>query len=72
VIHIELDGPVTRLLLYWTPPNGPVTRAVLGLDKAGDLVMYEWTAVTKVTVRRRGKGPPEGLSLSGQEFRRTD
>jgi hypothetical protein len=49
-----------------------VTRAFLGIDKAGDLVMYEWTSVTKVSVRRRGKGPPEGLSLSGQEFRRTN
>jgi hypothetical protein len=44
---IEADGKVTRALIHWSAPRWPVTRAVLGLDDRGQVILYEWTAATK-------------------------
>lgn len=66
---IEADGAVARARIHW--PNGaPDTHAALGLDDAGEVVFYEWTATTRVKVERRGQEAAERVTLGDQEFRR--
>jgi hypothetical protein len=60
---VEERAGVMRATIHWA--RGPVTRAVLGVDASGDLVLYEWTAVTKVKVDREGRKPARVLSLAG-------
>jgi CubicO group peptidase (beta-lactamase class C family) len=43
---VTRDGKVTRVRIHWSPPRGPVTRAVLGANTNGDVVLYEWTSET--------------------------
>lgn len=66
---IEPDGKVTRLRIEWYA-NGPVTRAVLGLDARGDIVLYEWTEATKLTVDRDGMGSVSRITILDRPFTR--
>jgi hypothetical protein len=67
---IEADGKVTRALIHWSAPRGPVTRAVLGLDDRGQVILYEWTATTKIEIVRAGREPVSRVSILGRHFRR--
>jgi CubicO group peptidase (beta-lactamase class C family) len=67
---VETDGKVTRVQIHWSAPRGPVTRAVLGLDDRGEVVLYEWTAATKIEIERRGNEPASGVSFLNRHFTR--
>lgn len=72
VLEVVADGRVTRARLQWTPPDGPVSTAVLGLDTAGGVVMYEWTAATPMTVERVAAKPATGIKFFDLDFRRIE
>jgi hypothetical protein len=67
---IEADGKVTRALIHWSAPRGPVTRAVLGLDDRGKVILYEWTATTPIEIARAGREPVSRVSIVGRHFQR--
>jgi CubicO group peptidase (beta-lactamase class C family) len=67
---IEADGKVTRARIHWFAPRGPVTRAVLGLDDQGKVVLYEWTGTTPIEIARAGREPVSRVSILGRHFRR--
>jgi hypothetical protein len=67
---IEADGKVTRAMIHWSAPRGPVTRAVLGLDDRGQVILYKWTASTKIEIARAGRKPANSVSILGRRFRR--
>jgi hypothetical protein len=67
---IEADGKVTRAMIHWFAPRGPVTRAVLGLDDQGKVILYEWTATTKIEIVRAAGEPVSSVSILGRHFRR--
>jgi hypothetical protein len=67
---VEPDGKVARVQIHWGPPRGPVTRAVLGLEARDELVLYEWTAATRIEVVRRGAEPASRLSVLDRHFDR--
>jgi CubicO group peptidase (beta-lactamase class C family) len=69
-LAINADGKVTRAVIHWFAPRGPITRAVLGLDDQGKLVLYEWTTATQVQVTRAGEKPVSHVSILGRQFRR--
>ncbi len=68
---IEADGKVTRARIEWYNP-GLVTRATLGLNSTGDVVLYEWTDATKLTVERDATGPAKSISISDRKFSRIE
>jgi CubicO group peptidase (beta-lactamase class C family) len=67
-LAVTPDGKVTRAVVHWHAPNGPVTRAVLGLDDRGDVVLYEWKDATKLEIARDEKGAVSELSILGLRF----
>ena len=67
---IEPDGIVMRARIYWSRPNGPVTRAVLGADDEGGVLLYEWTDETALVLDRPSKKSVRSVSVVGREFRR--
>jgi CubicO group peptidase (beta-lactamase class C family) len=68
---VEADGKVTRALIHWSAPRGPVTRAVLGLDDRGKVVLYEWTETTPIEeIARAGREPASRVSILDRHFRR--
>jgi hypothetical protein len=67
---VAAEGKVTRALIHWSAPRGPVTRAVLGLDVRGEVILYEWTAATKIEIVRAGREPVSHVSILGRHFRR--
>jgi CubicO group peptidase (beta-lactamase class C family) len=67
---IEVDGKVARALIHWSAPRGPVTRAVLGLDDRGQVILYEWTATTKIEIAREGRESVNRVLILGRSFRR--
>jgi len=67
---IDVEGKVTRVQVHWSPPRGPVTRAVLGRSAQGGVVLYEWTAATEMEVDRRGTEPANGVSFLNRHFNR--
>lgn len=72
VLEVTADGPVTRARIRWSS-SGPETRAILGLDESGGLVLFEWTATTPIqSDLSSGKKPRkvQRLALPKQEFRR--
>jgi CubicO group peptidase (beta-lactamase class C family) len=69
---LEIDGKVIRAVIHWSPPRGPVTRAVLGLGAHGEVVLYEWTAATEVDVTRNGDEPVSRISILGRHFTRVN
>lgn len=66
---VEADGKATRARIEWFE-KGPVTHAVLGLDTRGDVVLFEWTAATKLAIDRDGTGPVNRVSILGRQFPR--
>jgi CubicO group peptidase (beta-lactamase class C family) len=67
---VDADGKVTRVQIHWSAPRGPVTRAVLGLDDRGKVVLYEWTARTPIEIARAGREPASRVSILNRHFRR--
>jgi hypothetical protein len=67
---VEADGKVTRIRIHWSAPRGPVTRAALGLNDRGDVVLYEWTAATNIEISRQGKEPASRISFLERQFNR--
>jgi CubicO group peptidase (beta-lactamase class C family) len=67
---VEADGKVTRALIHWSAPRGPVTRAVLGLDDRGKVVLYEWTETTPIEIARAGRELASRVSILDRHFRR--
>ena len=70
ILQVRADGKVNRVQIHWSPPRGPVTHAVLGLDPGGDVVLFEWTAATKVEIDRKEKEPVSRVSILNRQFRR--
>jgi CubicO group peptidase (beta-lactamase class C family) len=70
ILTIEADGKVTRARIEWYE-KGPVSRSVLGLDTKNDIVLYEWTAATKLTIDRDGTEPVNGVTMFDRKFLRT-
>ncbi len=71
-VIVKIDGKVTRAEIHWPGRNGgagPVTRAVLGID-GKDLVLYEWTSLTRVKFKRKGSGPVDQISIRGRRYSR--
>jgi hypothetical protein len=69
-LSVEADGKVTRAQIHWSAPRGPVTRAVLGLNARGEVVLYEWTAATNIEISRQGKEPASRVSFLNRQFNR--
>jgi hypothetical protein len=67
---VQADGKVNRVQIHWSPPRGPVTRAVLGLDARGDVVLFEWSAVTKISLDRQSNQAVSRVSFLNRQFRR--
>jgi CubicO group peptidase (beta-lactamase class C family) len=65
---VENDGKVTRVQIHWGPPRGPVTRAVLGVDEQGQIVLYEWSEATKIEIERQGTEPASRVSILNRQF----
>jgi CubicO group peptidase (beta-lactamase class C family) len=70
LLVVESDGKVTRAIIHWNAPNGPVSRSVLGLDLQNEVVLYEWKESIKVEVARDDKGSVSQLTLVGRRFQR--
>ena len=66
---IARDGLATRADTHWSPPDGPVSHAVLGLDEAGKVVLHEWSGVHDLGLDRRSKNV-QTITLLGRKFRR--
>jgi CubicO group peptidase (beta-lactamase class C family) len=69
-LFVERDGKVTRAAIYWSAPRGAVTRAILGLGDGGTVVLYEWTAATKIEIARAGDETVSGVVMLGRKYRR--
>jgi hypothetical protein len=67
---VEADGKVARAVIHWFAPRGPVTRAILGLDNQGTVILFEWTETTKLEIIRAGGEPVSRVSILGRHFRR--
>jgi CubicO group peptidase (beta-lactamase class C family) len=67
---VENDGKVARIQIHWGPPRGPVTRAVLGVDAQGEIVLYEWSDATKTEIVRKGAEPASRVSILDRQFDR--
>jgi CubicO group peptidase (beta-lactamase class C family) len=67
---VESDGQVTRAIIHWYAPKGPVSRSFLGLDSRGEIVLYQWKEATKVEIARNGNEPVNQVSFLGRKFRR--
>lgn len=64
-------GPVlTNARILWSPPYGPVTRAMIGLNDDGELTLFDGTDMIAVQVERSGDEPASGLTILGQSFQR--
>ncbi len=63
---------LTAAQLRWSPPSGPVTRAVLGLDDEGTLAMYDGADTINLTVERDESGSVAALTILGLRFARDD
>jgi len=70
VLTVEADGKVTRAAVKWA--SGPVTRAFLGLDAEGKIVLYEWASAIEVTPIRDEQGAVTALSIAGHPYKRSD
>jgi len=70
--EIALDGRATLVRIHWKGigNEGPVTRAFLGVESSGRVVLYEWTESTPVELELGGAGPIAGFTLRGQRFKR--
>jgi CubicO group peptidase (beta-lactamase class C family) len=70
---VEMDGKTTRARIHWSAPRGPVTRAVLGVDGHGDMVLFEWNdKPIKVNLVREGTKPVSQCTIVGRHFRRVE
>jgi CubicO group peptidase (beta-lactamase class C family) len=67
---VETDGKVARVQIHWGPPRGPVTRAVLGVDAQGQIVLYEWSDAIRTEIVRQGTEPASRVSFLNRQFER--
>ncbi|VAX42528.1 Beta-lactamase class C-like and penicillin binding proteins (PBPs) superfamily, partial [hydrothermal vent metagenome] len=67
---IEAEGNLTRVRILWSSSKGLVTRAVLGLDEAGGVAMYEWRSTHAVELDRHGEEPVGVLSILNTTYTR--
>ncbi len=73
-LFVSSDGKVTRVLIDWAGDEYPSSRAILGKDSSGDLVLYEWSTSLKIRIERNGqdKGRVKSLSIEGHAYKRTE
>lgn len=67
ILVVEPKGKVARMRIEWYV-RGPITYAVLGQDKNGDVVLFEWTDSAKLKIERLGSGDVKSVSLSDRRF----
>jgi len=67
---VRRDGDVARVRIAWGGEYNPISRGTLGLDLKGDVVFFEWTTVTPLTLTHNDDGKVSTISLLQQKFRR--
>ncbi len=74
VLFVKAEGKITRAQIRWPGKEGaagPVTRAFLGLDDKGSVILYAWTSSTPVVVECKDLSV-ECLSIHDRRFERVD
>lgn len=67
-LTIELQRDLVLARIEWSPPNGPVTRGLLGEDAKGRVVFFDWREAQPVEAE--GKGAPKALKIGGANYQR--
>lgn len=70
LLIIAVDGDLTRVRILWASSKAPVTRAVLGLNDEGGVVMYEWSSTHAVEFDRNSEEFIGGVSILGTSYTR--
>ncbi len=68
-LTVAAAAPETRATIVWGNVGGaPVTRAFLGRDNDGRVVLFDWNTSEPMTIERDGQGGVQAIALSGRRL----
>ena len=70
ILVVEVNGTTTVVRIHWSPPDGPVTRAILGQNDSGKMMLDDGADLINIKIDRDGSQPVEWISVDRQVFRR--
>lgn len=69
-LEIERQGEVASARVQWSAPDGPITRATLLIDDAGEIKLVRGSYITTLPIERDDKGRAVSITFQNNRYRR--